>query len=75
MVAPITFTTRRHTTGMVITHLMLWTLFVSLLLIFINAYESVNGAGYLHWTSLIVGLMGLSSQATTLITQLMEELS
>jgi hypothetical protein len=66
-------TAKSYSPGMVITHIISWTIFVSLLLIFLLAYESVNGAGYLHWACLVISLMGMSSQTTTLINQVIEE--
>jgi hypothetical protein len=77
MVTKTTFktTTNWHSTGMVITHIILTVTLSFLLLLFINAYESVNGAGYMHWTALVTGIAGLSSQATVLINQLIEDLS
>lgn len=54
---------------------MLWTIFTFLLLFFINAYQSVNGAGIIHWVALIVGIMGMTAITTTLIYQTWEELS
>lgn len=64
-----------YSAGMVITHAILALTLTFLLLLFVLAYESVNGAGYLHWAALVTALMGFSSQITVLITQLMEDLS
>lgn len=71
------FKTKRscYSAGMVITHVMLALVLSSLGRIFIYANESANGAGIIHWLALVTCLMGLASQATVLITQLIEDLS
>jgi len=75
MVNTIISTARSYSPMHVISHLMLWSVFGSMVIKFVNAYQSVNGAGHLHIVLLVVGIMGLTAQATTLIYEIIEELS